>query len=122
MSPRGARHVGAWLATVVTVMGCAGLEAPRLPDLHTRVIARAYKDGVRDGAAWVVAEREAELGDAWVAPVVQEVWMPARVVDGVLIPAHREWVVIHPAEWRRSPRSQMDASPTGRPAGERPRP
>jgi len=122
MSPRGARHVGAWLAAVAAVTGCAGLEGPRLPDLHARVIARAYGDGVRDGAARLVAEREAELGDSWVAPAVQQIWMPARVVEGVLIPAHREWLVIHPAEWRRSPRSQMDASPTERPSGERRRP
>ena len=122
MNPRGVRRAAAWLATVATVTGCAGPEGPRLADLHARVIAHAYGDGVRDGAAQLVAEREAELGDAWVAPIVQQVWMPARVVDGVLIPAHREWVVVHPAEWRRSPRSQMDASPTGRPSGERRRP
>jgi hypothetical protein len=86
------------------------------------VIARAYRDGVRDGAAWVVAEREAELGDPWVAPLVQEVWMPVRVVEGVLIPAHREWVVIHPAEWRRTPRSGAAASPAAPLPGEWRRP
>ena len=114
MSPRGVRHVGTWLAVAVTVTGCAGLEGPRLPDLDARAIARAYGVGVRDGAARLAAERAGELGDPWVAPLVQEVWMPARVVAGVLIPAHREWVVIHPAEWRRSPRrSGAAANPAG---------
>ena len=122
MSPRGVRHVATCLAVVVAVTGCTGLEGSRFPNLDARAIVRAYGEGVRDGAAGLATEREAEPGDPWVAPVVQQVWMPARVVDGVLIPAHREWVVIHPAEWRRSPRSQMDASPTGRPSGERPRP
>lgn len=122
MSPRGARHVGAWLAAGVTVTGCAGLEGSRFPNLDARAIVRAYGEGVRDGAARLATEREAEPGDPWVAPLVQQVWIPARVVEGVLIPAHREWVVIHPAEWRRSPRSQMDASPAGRPSGERRRP
>ena len=122
MSPRGVRHVATCLAGVVAVTGCTGPQGSRFPNLDARAIVRAYGEGVRDGTARLVAEREAELGDTWVAPVVQQVWMPARVVDGVLIPAHREWVVIHPAEWRRSPRSQMEASPAGRPAGERRRP
>ena len=122
MSPRGVRHVATCLAVVVAVTGCTGLEGSRVPNLDARAIVRAYGEGVRDGAAGLATEREAEPGDPWVAPVVQQVWMPARVVDGVLIPVHREWVVIHPAEWRRSPRSQIDASPTGRPSGERPRP
>jgi hypothetical protein len=116
VNPRSVRHAAAWLAAVATVTGCAGLEGSRLPDLRARVIARAYGDGVRDGAARLVANREAELGDPWVPPLVQEVWMPARVVEGVLIPAHHEWVVIHPAQWRRSPRSGADASlPAPRP-------
>jgi len=122
MSPRGVRHVATGLAGVVAVTGCTGLEGSRFPNLDARAIVRAYGEGVRDGAARLVAEREAELGDTWVAPVVQEVWMPARVVDGVLIPLHREWVVIHPAGWRQSPRSQMDARPAGRPSSERWRP
>ncbi len=122
MSPRCARHVGAWLAAAMTVTGCAGLEGSRVPNLDARAIVRAYGEGVRDGAARLATEREVELGGSWVAPVVQQVWMPARVVEGVLIPAHREWVIIHPAEWRRSPRSPMDASPTVRPSGERRRP
>ena len=112
MNPRGAMRVAAWLGAALTMTGCTGLDGPRLPDLDARAIARAYRDGVRDGAARLVTEREAELGDPWVPPLVQEVWMPARVVAGVLIPAHREWVVIHPAEWRRSPRSGADANPT----------
>ena len=73
----------------------------------------AYRDGVRDGCGAARRGARGRPGDPWVAPIVQEVWMPARVVDGVLIPAHREWVVIHPAEWRRSPRSRVDASPAG---------
>jgi hypothetical protein len=106
----------------VTVTGCAGLEGSRFPNLDARAIVRAYGEGVRDGAARLATEREAEPGDAWVAPLVQQVWMPARVVEGVLIPAHREWVVIHPAEWCRAPRSQMDANPAARRPGEWRRP
>jgi hypothetical protein len=110
------------LVAAVTLTGCAGLEGSHLPNLNARAIAHAYRDGVREGSARLAAEREADLGTGWEAPIVQEIWMPARVVDGVVIPAHREWVVIHPAGWRRSPASKMDAIPAGPPAGERRRP
>jgi hypothetical protein len=93
--------VAASLVAALTLTGCAGFEGARLRDLHARAIAHAYQDGVRDGAARLVADRESELGTGWEAPIVQEIWMPARLVDGVVIPAHREWVVIHPATWRR---------------------
>ena len=93
--------MAASLVAAVTVTGCAGLQGSQTPSAHARAIAHAYQDGVRDGAARLVADRESELGTGWEAPIVQEVWMPARLVDGVVIPAHREWVVIHPAGWRR---------------------
>jgi len=93
--------MAASLVAAVTVTGCAGLQGSHTPKAHARAIAHAYQDGVRDGAARLVADRESELGTGWEAPIVQEIWLPARVVDGVVIPAHREWVVIHPATWRR---------------------
>jgi hypothetical protein len=114
--------VAASLGAALTLTGCAGLEGARLPDLHARVIARAYREGVRDGAARLAAEHDIDLGTSSEAPMVQEVWMPARLVDGLVIPAHREWVVVHPSGWRRSPASGMDPMPAGLPAGERRRP
>jgi hypothetical protein len=111
--------VAASIVAAAILTGCAGLEGSSLPDLNARAIAQAYRDGVRDGAARLASERDADLGTGSEAPTVQEVWMPARLVDGLVIPAHREWVVIHPAGWRRSPASGMPAGP---PAGERRRP
>jgi hypothetical protein len=113
--------VAASLVAALTLTGCAGLEGARLPDF-ARAIAHAYRDGVRDGAARLATERDVDLGTGSEAPTVQEIWMPARLVDGLVIPAHREWVVIHPAGWRRSPASKMDPMPAGPPAGERRRP
>jgi hypothetical protein len=113
--------VAASLVAVLTLTGCAGLERSRVPDLHTRAIAQAYRDGVRDGAARLAAERDVDLGTGLDEPTVQEIWMPARVVDGLVFPAHREWVVIHPGGWRRSPASK-DAMPVAPPAGEKRRP
>ena len=110
MRSRGVRPLGLWLIAVMAVTGCAGLDGPRRRDCDAGAIARAYEEGVRDGAARLAAEREAELADPWMSPLVEEVWMPARVVGGVLIPAHREWVVIHPAGWRPAASRERDTS------------
>jgi hypothetical protein len=96
----------AWPAAAmvaVTLTGCAGLESGRSPG--PAALAGAYNQGVRDALAHLSAERAPHLHHIWTAPVVQEVWVPARMVDAVFVPAHREWVVIHPAEWQRQPRS-----------------
>jgi len=37
----------------------------------------------------------------WAGPVIQDVDMPARIVNGVFIPAHKEPVIIKPGEWKR---------------------
>jgi hypothetical protein len=115
-------RAAAGLVAAVTLTGCAGFEGAHLPDFHARAIARAYRDGVRDGAARLATERDVDLGTGSEAPTVQEIWMPARLVDGLVIPAHREWVVIHPAGWRRSPASTVDSMPARPAAGERRRP
>ncbi len=99
MTSRRSRTVTAWAALAVATAGCANLARPERPELALATIARAYQEGVRDGAARLGADREGDLPTAWRAPVVQEVWMPARIVGGIFIPAHREWVVIHPADW-----------------------
>ena len=119
MSLRGARHLGAWLTVPMIASGCASLEAPHHRHPDARAITPAYEEGVRDGAARLASEREAGLGTRGPAPLVQEVWMPARVVEGVLIPAHREWVVIDPPGWRRSPAREQGARPAATGSGER---
>jgi hypothetical protein len=109
---RSAWPAAAMLA--VTLTGCAGLDAGHGPG--PAALARAYNHGVRDALAQLSAARRPDLHHAWTAPVVQEVWVPARIVDAVFVPAHREWVVIHPAEWRRQ------ARPTAPHAGGPPQP
>jgi hypothetical protein len=84
---------------MIAMAGCASLGMPHRPEPGLATIVRAYQEGVRDGAAHLGSEHERDLRTPWTAPVVQEVWVPARIVDAIFIPAHREWVVIHPAEW-----------------------
>jgi hypothetical protein len=47
----------------------------------------------------------------YVGPVMQELWMPAQVVGGMVIPAHRQWVVVRPGTWQ-VPTPAGSASPT----------
>jgi hypothetical protein len=101
---------------------CATLAPPPLRAVAPAVIAEAYQQGVRDAHAQLATETEADLHATWTAPIVQEVWIPARVVGGVLIPGHREWVVIHPAAWQRSSSISARPTPTGGPANDRRRP
>ena len=71
----------------------------------------AYQQGVRDALAQLVAETGAGPRAAWTAPIVQQVWIPAQVVHGVFIPAHREWVVVYPADWQRSTQTPKGPAP-----------
>jgi hypothetical protein len=84
--------------------------------------AHAYQQGVRDAHAQLAAETGSDPRAAWTAPTVQEVWLPAQVVNGVFILGHREWVVIHPAEWQRSSPMPARPAPAGAPPSDRRRP
>ena len=43
----------------------------------------------------------------WKPPMISEVDMPARVVNGVMIPAHREFVIVRPGQWVRTENIQQ---------------
>lgn len=38
----------------------------------------------------------------WSSPIVQEVLVPARLSNGVMIPEHKQLVIIKPGEWIHS--------------------
>ncbi len=69
-------------------------------------LTKAYNEGFRAGKEIVAAEfrTRAELNQpyVWKPPLVSEVDMPARVVNGVMIPAHRELVIVKPGYWVRT--------------------
>lgn len=113
----GHRHHAAWwgsiaLASILVTQGCAATTSPPVrPDTRDDVAdaeAASYRQGIRDALATLQrtgggpavttpgqAERPSDVG-----PVMQEVWMPAQVIGGMVIPAHREWVVVRPGTWR----------------------
>lgn len=70
--------------------------------------AQSYRQGIRDtlekleqnGGLPVVASPKQPEDLYYVGPVMQEVWVPAQVVGGMVIPAHRQWVVVRPGTWQ----------------------
>jgi hypothetical protein len=104
------------------LVGCAMVSPPSQRGAAPAAIAHAYQQGVRDAHAQLAAETGADIRATWTAPVVQEVWIPAQVVNGVFIPGHREWVVIHPAEWQRSSPMPARPAPAGASSNDRRRP
>jgi hypothetical protein len=69
-------------------------------------LTKAYNEGFRAGKEIIAAEfrTRSELNQpyVWKPPMITEVDMPARVVNGVMIPAHRELVVVRPGYWVRT--------------------
>jgi hypothetical protein len=68
-------------------------------------LKRFYDDGFKAGKEIIAAEfrTRSELNQpyVWKPPLISEVDMPARVVNGVMIPAHRELVIVRPGYWVR---------------------
>jgi hypothetical protein len=68
-------------------------------------LTKAYNEGFRAGKEIIAAEfrTRTELNQpyVWKPPLISEADMPARVVNGVMIPAHRELVIVRPGYWVR---------------------
>ncbi len=69
-------------------------------------LKRSYDEGFRAGKEIIAAEfrTRTELNQpyVWKPPMISEVDMPARMVNGVMIPAHRELVIVRPGYWVRT--------------------
>ena len=69
-------------------------------------LKRSYDEGFQAGKEIIAAEfrTRSELNQpyVWQPPMISEVDMPARVVNGVMIPAHRELVIVRPGYWVRT--------------------
>ncbi len=94
-------HAAALALGVVAMTGCALLPAP--PETRPEAdaaIADAYRRGVREALQQMVDGLGHDPRWTWVAPVVQELWLPPHIVNGVYVPGHREWVLIQPGQWR----------------------
>jgi hypothetical protein len=76
------------------------------PENSSDELRKAYDEGFRAGKEIIAAEfrTRSELNQpyVWKPPMISEVDMPARVVNGVMIPAHRELVIVKPGYWVRT--------------------
>ncbi len=66
----------------------------------------AYTEGYRNGVKENIQQFAREFYGSpfpyyyWQAPLVQKVYIPARIVGGTFQPAHWEYVIILPGQWR----------------------
>jgi hypothetical protein len=78
----------------------------RTQEASCNELTKAYNEGFRAGKEIIAAEfrTRTELNQpyVWKPPMISEVDMPARVVNGVMIPAHRELVIVRPGYWVRT--------------------
>ena len=69
-------------------------------------LKKAYDEGFRAGKEIIATEFQtrSELNQpyVWQPPMISEVDMPARVINGMMIPAHRELVIVRPGYWERT--------------------
>jgi hypothetical protein len=75
-------------------------------------LKKAYDEGFRAGKEIIAAEfrirTEFNQPYVWKPPMISEVDLPARVVNGVMIPAHRELVIVRPGYWVRTENIMQD--------------
>ncbi len=69
---------------------------------HEDAYAKGYREGVRENIQQFGREF---IGNNfpyyyWQAPLVQKVYIPARIVGGSFQPGHWEYVIIMPGYWR----------------------
>ena len=69
-------------------------------------LTKAYNEGFRAGKEIIAGEFRArsELNQlyVWKSLMISEVDLPVRVVNGVMIPAYRELVIVKPGNWVRT--------------------
>jgi hypothetical protein len=108
--------LNACAAAVATDGEIASMETPEIaavgcPYLRTQQasceeLKTSYDEGFRAGKEIIAAEfrTRSELNQpyVWKPPMISEVDMPARVVNGMMIPAHRELVIVRPGYWVRA--------------------
>jgi hypothetical protein len=78
----------------------------RTQEASCNELKKAYDEGFRAGKEIIATEfrtrTEFNQPYVWKPPMISEVDMPARVVNGVMIPAHRELVIVRPGQWVRA--------------------
>lgn len=71
-------------------------------DQKRKAYERGFSAGMKEVATEFAGKEEMNKSYVWRPPLVSDVDMPARVVNGVMIPAHTEPVIVNPGEWIRT--------------------
>jgi hypothetical protein len=86
----------------VTLGGCAA-RAPQPTPTETEALQAAYRAGLQTalrGYQEQMFDNDFPYTN-WSPPLVQRLWMPARITNGVFIPGHMEDVIVTPGAWKR---------------------
>lgn len=109
--PLARRHVplsrgSVWLllclCLCVLLSGCAA-RAPQPTATESEALQAAYRAGLQTalrGYQEQMLDNDFPYTN-WSPPLVQRLWMPARITNGVFIPGHMEEVIIKPGAWKR---------------------
>jgi hypothetical protein len=90
------------MATVLVLNGCAA-RAPQPTPTESEALQAAYRAGLQTalrGYQEQMLDNDFPYTN-WSPPLVQRLWMPARITNGVFIPGHMEDVIITPGAWKR---------------------
>ena len=87
---------------LVMLSGCAARPS-RITPADTDALQAAYRAGLQTalrGYQEQMLDNDFPYTN-WSPPLVQRLWMPARITSGVFIPGHMEDVIVKPGAWKR---------------------
>ena len=90
------------IGMVVMLSACTA-RSPQTTSSETEALQAAYRAGLQTalrGYQEQMLDHDFPYTN-WSPPLVQRVWMPARITNGVFIPGHMEDVIITPGAWKR---------------------
>ena len=125
-----------WLCVCIPVFmilgGCTARPTQMTP-VETDALQAAYRAGLQTalrGYQEQMLDNDFPYTN-WSPPLVQRLWVPARITGGVFIPGHMEEVIVKPGAWKREfsaplsthqPMSQTRPYTRERPVGSADRP
>ncbi len=104
--PARASCTGRWslmLISMVAMLSACTARSPQPTSAETEALQAAYRAGLQTalrGYQEQMLDHDFPYTN-WNPPLVQRLWMPARITNGVFIPGHMEDVIITPGAWKR---------------------
>jgi len=89
--------------SMVALLCACSARSPQTTSTETDALQAAYRAGLQTalrGYQEQMLDHDFPYTN-WNPPLVQRLWMPARITNGVFIPGHMEDVIITPGAWKR---------------------